>query len=187
MFNSVPRAYKNARPRSVPPPHSKNISYATDTIYSTRLNQGFLSTYHLKSLYVFHFYLVHVCSHSLLKRYWKHFFFFFCGGGGCILYLATLFENRCDVLVVRASASRSGGRGIEPRPGHTKDFKMVPMQGRRQGVCFGGGGAKCLATAAASLESCVSPEKANERGGGGGSDTYFFPTSKNFQKIIIMG
>ena len=31
--------------------------------------------------------------------------------------------HRHDGLVVRASASRSGGRGFEPRPGHTKDFK----------------------------------------------------------------
>ena len=31
--------------------------------------------------------------------------------------------DRRDGLVVRASASRSGGRGFEPRPGHTKDLK----------------------------------------------------------------
>ena len=31
--------------------------------------------------------------------------------------------NRCDGLEVRACASRSGGCGFEPRPGHTKDFK----------------------------------------------------------------
>ena len=32
-------------------------------------------------------------------------------------------DYRRDGPVVRASASRSGGRGFEPRPGHTKDFK----------------------------------------------------------------
>ena len=45
------------------------------------------------------------------------------------LHLQFLWKNaavpqyRHDGLVVRASASRSGGRGFEPRPGHTKDFK----------------------------------------------------------------
>ena len=34
-----------------------------------------------------------------------------------------LFDRR-DGRVVRASASRSGGRGFDPRPGHTKDFKI---------------------------------------------------------------
>ena len=31
--------------------------------------------------------------------------------------------NGRDSIVVRASASRSGGRGFEPWPSHTKDFK----------------------------------------------------------------
>ena len=35
-------------------------------------------------------------------------------------------NNRRGGLVVKASASRSPGRGFEPRLGHTKDFKMVP-------------------------------------------------------------
>ena len=30
---------------------------------------------------------------------------------------------RCDGPVVRASASQSEGRGFEPQPSHTKDFK----------------------------------------------------------------
>ena len=29
--------------------------------------------------------------------------------------------------MVRASASEAGGRGFYPGPGHTKDFKMVPV------------------------------------------------------------
>ena len=39
------------------------------------------------------------------------------------LYKCIKLCHRRDGLVVRASASRSGGRGFEPRPGHTKDFK----------------------------------------------------------------
>ena len=42
------------------------------------------------------------------------------------------------------------------------------QQGQHQVVCLGGGGAKCLATAAPALECCASPEKVTERGGGGG-------------------
>ena len=37
-----------------------------------------------------------------------------------------------------------------------------------------GGGAQCLATAADSLESRASPEKADERGGGGTLPHFFF-------------
>ena len=59
-------------------------------------------------------------------------------------------------------------------------------QGRREGVCLGGGGAKCLATAARGQKFCASPEKVAQRGGGGGGEKgglrhIFFPTSKNFQ------
>ena len=39
------------------------------------------------------------------------------------LYTELHHTHRRDGLVVRASASRSGGRGFELRPGHTKDFK----------------------------------------------------------------
>ena len=35
----------------------------------------------------------------------------------------TQVDLRRDGLVVRASASRSGGHGFEPQPGHTKDIK----------------------------------------------------------------
>ena len=59
--------------------------------------------------------------------------FFFWGGGGFeIRYVAIRIKvrvgvHRRDGLVVRASASRSGGCGFEPRPSHTKDFTMVPI------------------------------------------------------------
>ena len=43
-------------------------------------------------------------------------------------------------------------------------------QGRRQGVCWGGGGAKCLA------EHFASSESGGMGGGGGDSDTFFRPT-----------
>ena len=61
-------------------------------------------------------------------------------------------------------------------------------QGPRQGVCLKRG-AKCLSTAAASLESRASPEKHDwgGGGGGGGTPTLFFLTSKKIPKIIIMG
>ena len=67
---------------------------------------------------------------------------------------------------------------------------MIQYRGRRQGVCWGGGGAKCLATAARAPKFCASPEKVAQWGGGGDSDT-FFPTSNNFprkwgRRIIIM-
>ena len=39
------------------------------------------------------------------------------------LILNTGTEYLCDGPVVRASASQSEGRGFEPRPSHTKDFK----------------------------------------------------------------
>ena len=42
------------------------------------------------------------------------------------MFVSSLYiqnQYRRDGLVVRASASRSGGRGFKPRPGHTKDFK----------------------------------------------------------------
>ena len=32
-----------------------------------------------------------------------------------------------DGVMVRASASGAGGRGFDPGPDHTKDFKMVPV------------------------------------------------------------
>ena len=32
-----------------------------------------------------------------------------------------------DSVMVRASASGAGGRGFDPGPGHTEDFKMVPV------------------------------------------------------------
>ena len=35
----------------------------------------------------------------------------------------TTVMHRFDGPVVRASASQSEGRGFEPRPSHTKDFK----------------------------------------------------------------
>ena len=42
---------------------------------------------------------------------------------------------------------------------------ICPFQGRRQGVCLGGGGAKCLATAARAQKF---------RGGGGLKISFFF-------------
>ena len=48
----------------------------------------------------------------------------------CCCYLSIAVAppspDRRDGLAVRASASRSGGRGFEPWTGHTKDLKMVP-------------------------------------------------------------
>ena len=46
--------------------------------------------------------LDHWCHHSSVIQYTIH---------------------RRDGLVVRASASRTGGRGFKPRSGHTKDYK----------------------------------------------------------------
>ena len=43
---------------------------------------------------------------------------------GLINIILYLCQYQRDGLVVRASASRSGGRGFEPRLGHTKDFKI---------------------------------------------------------------
>ena len=39
--------------------------------------------------------------------------------------------------VVRASASRSGGRGFEPRPGHTKDFNHIHKKNWTNSPIFG--------------------------------------------------
>ena len=52
----------------------------------------------------------------------------------------------------------------------------------------GGGGAKCLATAAPALKYRASPEKVGERwwgggGGGGGTPTHFFQTCQNFFRL----
>ena len=56
-------------------------------------------------------------------------------------------------------------------------YYYIPNQGRRQGVCLGGGGGgakwpKSLATAARGQQFCAIPP------------THFFPTSKNFQQKI---
>ena len=59
-------------------------------------------------------------------------------------------------------------------------------QGRRQGVCLGGGGGpvKCLATAARAQNFCASPEKFARGGGGGGPDTFFFSDFKIFSQFF---
>ena len=61
--------------------------------------------------------------------------------------------------------------------------QITLYQGRRQGVCLGGGGkmAKCLA------EHCASPEKGahcSGGGGGAGSDT-FFPDRNMFVAKLL--
>ena len=54
-------------------------------------------------------------------------------------------------------------------------------QGRRQGVCLGGGRQNVLATAARAPTFCASPERVAQQGEG--DSNTLFPTSKNVPKL----
>ena len=68
---------------------------------------------------------------------------------------------------------------------------VLQKQGRRQGVCLGGGGAKlqkCIATAARAIKFCASPEKVARGGGGGGGIRHiFFFSTKDFPHTFRNG
>ena len=70
-------------------------------------------------------------------------------------------------------------------------FNAMGQAGAAPGCLLrGGGGAKCLATAARAQTFCASPEKVAQRGeggGGGGSDTFLFFDFNFFPKHFHNG
>ena len=100
---------------------SKFLSWQWQPTYTSQNNfqrQSSDKTMHFLNVIVIVTVSIHKhSSHHTTMTTWKH------ACHACWWWLMHPNINPSGGLVVRASASRLGGRGFEPRPGHTKDFK----------------------------------------------------------------